>query len=218
MKISTARFVKSATRPDGFPRDQRPEIAFCGRSNIGKSSLLNILTNSHGLARTSSSPGRTQTINFFLINERIYFVDLPGYGYAKVPKALKENWGAMIEGYLQDRDQLKLALMLVDSRMAPTDSDVTMKQWLDHHRIPNAVVLTKTDKVSRSQLSQALRTGAQTLNTKEIIPFSAVTGSGKDELLTRIRAAIDHIPQRGETAFRNYPDGGPDAKKRKTHL
>jgi len=192
VKISSARFVKSATRPAEFPRDQRPEIAFCGRSNIGKSSLLNTLTKAHGLARTSSSPGRTQTINFFLIDERFYFVDLPGYGYAKVPKAIKESMGAMIEDYLQDRNQLKLALMLVDSRMAPAESDMTMKHWLDHQRIPNAVVLTKTDKISRNQLNQALRTSAQTLNTKEIIPFSAVTGSGRDVILTRIEAAIDH--------------------------
>jgi len=195
VKISSARFVKSATRPDEFPRDQRPEIAFCGRSNIGKSSLLNTLTNAHGLARTSSSPGRTQTINFFLIDERMYFVDLPGYGYARVPKAIKSTWGAMIEGYLGNREQLKLTLMLVDSRMPPTESDVLMKQWLDHHRIPNAMILTKADKISRNQLNQALRTGAKTLSTKEIIPFSAVTGSGKDEILTRIRTAIDHIPQ-----------------------
>jgi GTP-binding protein len=192
VKISSARFVKSATRPDDFPRDQRPEIAFCGRSNIGKSSLLNALTNVHGLARTSSSPGRTQTINFFLIDDRLYFVDLPGYGYAKVPKAVKESFGGMIESYLHDREQLRLALMLVDSRMPPTDSDVMMKRWLDHHEIPNAVVLTKTDKISRNQLSQALHKSVQTLKTKEIIPFSAVTGSGKDELLTRIRSAIDH--------------------------
>ena len=195
MKISSARFVKSATRPDEFPRDERPEIAFCGRSNIGKSSLLNTLTNTHGLARTSSSPGRTQTINFFIIDERAYFVDLPGYGYAKVPKAIKKHFGTMIESYLGSREQLKLTLMLVDSRMAPTESDILMKQWLDHHRIPNAVILTKADKISRNQLSQALRTGAQTLNTKEIIPFSAVTSSGRDEILTRIQTAISHIPQ-----------------------
>jgi GTP-binding protein len=125
----------------------------------------------------------------------MYFVDLPGYGYAKVPKAVRKNWGAMIEGYLRHRDVLKLVLMLVDSRMPPTDSDMMMKEWLDHHGIPNAVVLTKVDKISQNQLNQALRTSAQTLNTKEIIPFSAVTGSGKDVLLTRIRAAIDHIPQ-----------------------
>jgi GTP-binding protein len=195
LKINSARFVKSATRLDEFPRDQRPEIVFCGRSNIGKSSLLNTLTNARGLARTSSSPGRTQTINFFLINERLYFVDLPGYGYAKVSKAVKEQWGAMIESYLRGREQLKLAVMLVDSRMPPTDSDLTMKNWLDHHRIPNTVVLTKTDKISRNQVTQALSKSAVMLNTKEIIPFSAVTGSGKDQLLARIRAAIDHIPQ-----------------------
>jgi len=157
--------------------------------------LLNTLTDVHGLARTSASPGRTQTINFFLINDRIYFVDLPGYGYAKVPKAVKDNWGSMTEDYLRNRDQLKLALMLIDSRMPPTESDTRMKDWLDHYGIPNSVVLTKADKISRNQLNQALRTSAQTLNTKEIIPFSAVTGSGKDAILTRIRAAIDHIPQ-----------------------
>jgi GTP-binding protein len=195
VKISSARFVKSATRPDDFPRDQRPEIAFCGRSNIGKSSLLNSLANTRGLARTSSSPGRTQTINFFLIDDRMYFVDLPGYGYAKVPKAIKENWGGMIEGYLRDRRQLKLAVLLVDSRIPPTDSDVVMKQWLDHHQVPNVVVLTKADKISRNQLHQTLRKSADSLQTKEIIPFSAVTGTGTDEILTRIRAAIDHIPQ-----------------------
>jgi len=125
----------------------------------------------------------------------MYFVDLPGYGYAKVSKSVRESWGETIEAYLQNRKQLKLALLLVDSRIPPTDSDVVMKRWLDHQRIPNAVVLTKIDKISKNQLNQALRTGAQTLNTKEIIPFSAVTGSGKDQLLTRIRAAIDHIPQ-----------------------
>jgi GTP-binding protein len=194
VKISSARFVKSATRPEDFPRDQRPEIAFCGRSNIGKSSLLNSLTNAHGLARTSSSPGRTQTVNFFLINERVYFVDLPGYGYAKVSKTLRESWGPMIEGYLRNREQLKLAVMLVDSRMTATESDQMMKQWLDHHGIPNTVVLTNTDKLSNNQLNHALRHGAQTLNTKEIIAFSAVTGAGKEEILARIGAATISDP------------------------
>jgi GTP-binding protein len=125
----------------------------------------------------------------------MYFVDLPGYGYARVPKDIKEKWGTMTEDYLRDRNQLKLALMLVDSRMVPTESDTMMKQWLDHYRIPNAVVLTKTDKISRNQLNKALRTSADTLNTKEIIPFSAVTGSGKDAILNRIRTAIDITPQ-----------------------
>jgi GTP-binding protein len=194
VKISSARFVKSAIRPDDFPRDQRPEIAFCGRSNIGKSSLLNTLTEVRGLARTSSSPGRTQTINFFLVDERMYFVDLPGYGYAKVSRTVKESWGPMTEGYLRNREPLKLAMMLVDSRMPPTDSDRMMKQWLDHHEIPNTVIFTKTDKLSRNQLSRALRTGAQSINTKEIIAFSAVTGAGRDEILARINAAITSDP------------------------
>jgi GTP-binding protein len=159
VKISTVRFVKSATQKGDFPSDKRPEIAFCGRSNIGKSSLLNTLTNSRGLARTSSSPGRTQLINFFLVNERLYFVDLPGYGYAKVAKTVKEEWGPMIEGFLTDREQLKLTIMLVDSRMPPTTSDVTMKQWLDHHGIPNAVVLTKTDKIFAKSINRGAPQG-----------------------------------------------------------
>jgi len=194
VKISSARFSKSATRPDDFPRDQRPEIAFCGRSNVGKSSLLNALTNVGGLARTSSSPGRTQTINFFVINESMYFVDLPGYGYAKVSKTVRESWGPMIEDYLRNREQLNLAVMIVDSRMAPTDSDVMMKQWLDRCRIPTTVVLTKTDKISNNQLHQALSQGTQTLDTKEIIAFSAVTGAGKDAILARISAATTSDP------------------------
>ena len=194
MKISSARFIKSARQPDDFPHDRRPEIAFCGRSNIGKSSLLNALTNSRGLARTSSTPGRTQTINFFLIDERIYFVDLPGYGYAKVSKSTKDTWGKMVEGYLVGRTELKLALMLVDCRIPPTESDKTMKEWLDHHHIPNAVVLMKTDKLSKNQLNQALRTSAGLLKTKETIAFSAVTGLGKDAVLARIREAIAQDP------------------------
>jgi len=186
--------MKSTTRPDDFPRDQRPEIAFCGRSNVGKSSLLNTLTNVRGLARTSSTPGRTQTINFFVINESMYFVDLPGYGYAKVSKRIRESWGPMIEDYLRNREQLNLAFMIVDSRMAPTDSDVMMKQWLDRCRIPTTVVLTKTDKISNNQLHQALRQGTQILDTKEIIAFSAVTGAGKDAILARISAATTSDP------------------------
>jgi GTP-binding protein len=118
-------------------------------------------------------------------------VDLPGYGYAKVAKELRSNWGPMIEDYLRNRTPLKLTLMLVDSRFPPTESDVLMKRWLDHYRIPNAVVLTKIDKISRNQLQQALQKGAQTLNTKEIFPFSAVTSLGKDQLLNRIHTAID---------------------------
>jgi len=194
VRISSARFVKSAKQANDFPKDRKPEIAFCGRSNSGKSSLLNALTNSHGLARTSSSPGRTQLINFFLVDGQTYYVDLPGYGYAKVPKGIRDTWGEMIESYLRNREPLKLAIMLVDSRIPPTDSDQMMKQWLDHFGIPNLVVLTKSDKISRNELTKALRTCAQTLQTKEIIAFSAITDFGKDEVLKKIRDAIDHKP------------------------
>jgi GTP-binding protein len=182
--------VKSAKRPEDFPHDSLPEIAFCGRSNIGKSSLLNALTNSRGLARTSSTPGRTQTINFFLVDERMYFVDLPGYGYARVSKETRSQWGEMIEGYLAGRKELKLALMLVDCRIPPTESDKMLKEWLEHHHIPHAVVLTKADKLSKNKLNAALRKSAELLKTKETIAFSALTGVGKDQILAGIREAI----------------------------
>ena len=194
MRISSARFVKSAKQANDFPKDRKPEIAFCGRSNSGKSSLLNALTNSHGLARTSSSPGRTQLINFFLVDGQTYYVDLPGYGYAKVPKGIRDTWGEMIENYLRNREPLKLAIMLVDSRIPPTESDRMMKEWLDHFGIPNLIVLTKTDKISRNELTKAQRTCAETLQTKEIIAFSAKTDFGKEAVLKKIRDAIDHKP------------------------
>jgi GTP-binding protein len=194
VRISSARFVKSAKQANDFPKDRKPEIAFCGRSNSGKSSLLNALTNSQGLARTSASPGRTQLINFFLVDGQTYYVDLPGYGYAKVPRGIRDTWGEMIEGYLRNREPLKLAIMLVDSRIPPTDSDQTMKGWLDHFGIPNLIVLTKSDKISRNELTKALKTCAETLQTKEIIAFSAITGFGKDAVLKKIRDAIDHKP------------------------
>ncbi|HLQ77360.1 MAG TPA: ribosome biogenesis GTP-binding protein YihA/YsxC [Terriglobia bacterium] len=194
MSTSSARFVKSAKQASDFPKDKKPEIAFCGRSNSGKSSLLNVLTNSRGLARTSSSPGRTQLINFFLIDGKTYYVDLPGYGYAKVPKGIRDTWGEMIEGYLRNREPLKLAIMLVDSRMPPTDSDLVMKEWLDHFGIPSLVVLTKSDKITRNEQTKALNACAKKLQTKEIIVFSAVTGFGKDAVLKKIRETIDHNP------------------------
>jgi GTP-binding protein len=194
VRISSARFVKSAKQANDFPKDRKPEIAFCGRSNSGKSSLLNALTNSQGLARTSSSPGRTQLINFFLVDGQTYYVDLPGYGYAKVPKGIRDTWGEMVEGYLRNREPLKLAIMLVDSRIPPTDSDRTMKKWLDHFGIPNLVVLTKSDKISRNELTKAQKICAETLQTKEIIAFSAITDFGKEAVLKKIRDAIDHKP------------------------
>ena len=190
MKVTSARFVKSALDPDDFPRDQFSEIAFIGRSNVGKSRLLNGLVNLKGLARISKSPGRTQTINFYTINDRFYFVDLPGYGYARVPKSVQAGWRKMVEGYLQDRPQLKLALLLVDCRLPPTPNDILMKEWLDYNNIENAVILTKADKLTRNQMNQSIRKGKEALGTEALIPFSAVTRLGRDTVLNRIRAAI----------------------------
>ena len=137
MKVSSARFIKSALKPADFPKDRSNEVAFIGRSNVGKSRLLNALAKFGKLARISSSPGRTQTINFYSINDRFYFVDLPGYGYAKVPKKLQAGWRSMVEGYLRDRPQLKLAILLIDCRIPPTSDDILMKEWLDYYAIEN---------------------------------------------------------------------------------
>ena len=190
MKVTSARFVKSVLKPADFPRDQFQEIAFIGRSNVGKSRLLNALVNISGLARISSSPGRTQTINFYSINDRFYFVDLPGYGYAKVPKTVQAGWKKMVEGYLRDRPQLRLALLLIDCRIPPTQNDVSMKEWLDHYFIENAIILTKADKLSRNQLSQSIKRARKALATDEVIPFSAAKRLGKNAVLTKIRTAI----------------------------
>ena len=190
MKVSSARFIKSAHKRADFPRDQLQEIAFIGRSNVGKSRLLNAVANLGGLARISRSPGRTQTINFYSINDRLYFVDLPGYGYAKVPKKVQSSWKHMVEGYLRDRVQLRLALLLVDCRIAPTPDDVLMKEWLDYYNIDNAVVLTKADKISRNRLLQSVKGAKDTLGTDELIPFSAVTGLGRNSILKRIQTAV----------------------------
>ena len=190
MKVSSARFIKSTQKPADFPRDQLQEIAFIGRSNVGKSSLLNALANLGKLARISRSPGRTQTINFYSINDNLYFVDLPGYGYAKVPKQIQATWRNMVEGYLQDRPQLKLALLLVDCRIPPTQDDILMKEWLDHYQIENAVILTKSDKLSRSQLIQSIKRAETTLGTEGLIPFSTVTRLGKKETLNKIGTVV----------------------------
>ena len=195
MKVSSARFVKSAHKPADFPRDQLREIAFAGRSNVGKSRLLNTLVSVKGLARISSSPGRTQSINFFLIDEGAYFVDLPGYGYAKVPRKTQSRWGQLVESYLRDRPQLRLVLLLVDCRIPPTPGDVLMKEWLDHYGIESLVVLTKADKLSRSQLNRSVWTAGEALETRNLIPFSAVTGLGKNAILNRIQTAISQAEE-----------------------
>src|SRR5207244_4340059 len=152
MKIKSAEFVKSAFKEVDWPDDAKPEIAFLGRSNVGKSSLLNSLLGVRGLARTSSTPGRTRALNFFLINEEFRFVDLPGYGYARAPKEMKAEWHEAATNYLAKREQLVLSIHLVDSRHEPTKQDLQLHEWLEHHRKPHLIVATKSDKLSNNEL------------------------------------------------------------------
>jgi len=186
MKVRSANFIKSATSPEHYPRDGRPEIAFIGRSNVGKSSLINSLLAKHGLARTSSTPGRTQLINFFLVNESLYFVDLPGYGYAKVPRDVKAEWGSMVEKYLATRRQLVLSIVITDSRHEPTQLDLLMKEWLEARGKPFIIIATKADKLSSNQLRANLSRASAVLSTKAIVPYSAVTRSGADRIWKEI--------------------------------
>ncbi|MBI3119736.1 MAG: YihA family ribosome biogenesis GTP-binding protein, partial [Candidatus Hydrogenedentes bacterium] len=163
MKVVQAEFVKSALRPEDYPKDRRPEIAFVGRSNVGKSSLLNKLLRRNGLAKTSGTPGKTQTVNFFDVNGTCYFVDLPGYGYAKVPLALKKKWNQVMVAYLRERATLRLVLALVDARHKPTENDVFMLETLEEAEKPTLIVATKWDKLKRSEHQKQMKTIQKTL-------------------------------------------------------
>jgi len=188
MKITSAEFIKSALKNSDCPKESLPEVAFAGRSNVGKSSLINIVLNRKNLARTSSSPGRTQMLNFFRINDQIYFVDLPGYGFAKVPLGVRAKWKPMVEDYLKNRKTLKLIILLLDIRRAPNSDDATFIRWLEKFSIPFLVVLTKSDKVSRNKCSAQRKVIKEFLLLKdeELVRFSTVTREGKQEILKRI--------------------------------
>lgn len=186
MKITRVEFLCSAVKKGQYPAEDRPEIAFAGRSNVGKSSLINLLTNNRNAAKVSSSPGKTRTINFFLINGSFRIVDLPGYGYAKVSKSVSQDWGRMMEEYLSARPNLKKVIQLVDIRHEPTAQDVQMYDYLRYYGLSGIVVATKADKVSRNEQGKALSLIAKTLNTGEsdvIIPVSALKKTGQDRLL-----------------------------------
>ena len=184
MKITSAEFIKSAVDPSQYPDDLLPEVAFVGRSNVGKSSLINTLVNRRNLARTSNTPGRTQLVNFFVINGALSFVDLPGYGYAKVPLSVKKGWRAMIEGYLEGRHSLRLVVLILDIRREPSENDDMLIEWLRSKQISVVFVLTKSDKLSRSRVNMARREIGKHLAVPHdnLLPFSAKTRSGKDEI------------------------------------
>lgn len=195
MKISSADFIKSAFEEAHWPAGHLPEVAFMGRSNVGKSSLMNSLLGVKGLARTSSTPGRTQALNFFLINNKFRFVDLPGYGYARVPEEIRRSWGEIVTGYLAKRGNLVLSIHVVDSRHDPTKLDVQLHEWLGAHAKPHLIVATKADKLSQNELRKSLGRIAQTLQTPagpsgEVIAYSAPTGLGRDRVWRAIAAAL----------------------------
>jgi len=192
MKIKHTEFVISAVGPSQYPEEGLPEVALAGRSNVGKSSLINKMLLRRNLARTSQQPGKTQTLNYYRINGELlelFFVDFPGYGYARVSKSEREAWGKMIERYLREREPLKLVLHLVDVRHPPTADDVRMYEWLSHYQIPMVVVATKADKISRSQWPKHMKVIRQSLGMPGHVPlvlFSSETGQGREELWSLI--------------------------------
>ena len=203
MNIKSAKFVTSAVKPSQYPPSDRPEIAFAGRSNVGKSSLMNTLLGRKKLVKTSSTPGRTQTINLFSINDRFYFVDLPGYGYAKVPKAVRKSWGPMVENYLKTRrageqtvpeasQGLCAVVVILDIRRLPNQGDHDLLAWLAHYEVPALVVLTKVDKLKKNQQGKQRSAIARELSTdpSSLILVSGTTGLGKQELWKAIESRL----------------------------
>lgn len=184
MKVTKAEIVISAVSQKQYPDDRLPEIALAGRSNVGKSSFINKLINRKNLARTSSKPGKTQTLNFYRINDAFYFVDVPGYGYAKVSKTEREKWGKMMEEYFQTRDTLKAVLLITDIRHEPTRDDIQMYDFLKHFELPVIVVGTKLDKIPKGKRAKHIKRTIETLQVEQgdlVLPFSSETGEGKDE-------------------------------------
>lgn len=189
MRIKQSEFITSAVKREQYPLDNRVEVAFVGRSNVGKSSIINSLTNRKKLAKVSQTPGKTRLVNFFLINNDFYLVDLPGYGYAKVSKSEKDSWGKTVETYLTDRQQLKRVVLLVDSRHKPTDDDITMHEWFKHFGYDVMIVATKSDKITKNELKKSEKVIKETLKLGEddkLYFFSSLNKNGKDELIDNL--------------------------------
>lgn len=194
MKINNVSFDRTAVEPRQYPTDMKPEIAFVGRSNVGKSSLINYLVNRKALARVSSAPGKTRVINFYNIEEMLYFVDLPGYGYAKVSHKEKEQWGKMIEQYLSTRVQLKLLVLLVDIRHEPTEQDRMMIDWVRYFKLDYIILATKADKIGKKEIEENLKVIKTILDVKNdtrVIPVSAEKHIGREEVLEIIDKKLE---------------------------
>ena len=200
MHVTSAKFVKVTLRSKDYPKDRKSEFAFLGRSNVGKSSLMNALLGKKRLAKTSSTPGKTQTINFFEVNGQFYFVDLPGYGFAKVPRKVKAKWGRVVNEYLEEREPLRLVVLLIDSRHKPSVHDHEVLEFLDRVEVPTVLVATKIDKLKRSERKRNLERIREALALSEdalILPFSVVTGEGKKELWSVIEELLsEKVEQR----------------------
>lgn len=193
MRIKNALFKGVFVDMKSLPDDQMSEIALVGRSNVGKSSLINKLANQRHLAKSSSTPGKTRTINYYLINSEWYMVDLPGYGYARVSKAEQQKWGKMIEDYLSKREQLRGVIQLLDIRHEPSENDVLMQEWLLHCEVPVLMVATKADKISRGSRPKYINAIRRKLNLSKqdsVLVFSAETGEGSEEILSAIAELI----------------------------
>ncbi|BBO76752.1 putative GTP-binding protein EngB [Desulfosarcina widdelii] len=191
MIVKSAAFITSAVKPDQYPEDLYPEVAFAGRSNVGKSSLINTLVNRKRLVKTSSTPGRTQLINFFSVNDSLFLVDLPGYGYAKVPAAVKRKWGPMIETYLKGRDSLAAVVLILDIRRLPGIEEQNFIDWLNLYRRTPILVLTKADKLSKIKRQKQARAISAALSVDEsaLIQFSAKTRLGKPAVWSAVERA-----------------------------
>jgi len=192
MIIKTVEFIKSAVKPSHYPEYDFPEIAFAGRSNVGKSSLINTLIQRRNMVKTSSKPGCTQLVNFFLVNDNISFVDLPGYGYAKVSKKIRSQWQPMVNLYLSQRQNLLGLILLIDIRRDPGKEEVDMVDWLESHKMPYLVILTKSDKLSKTKQKKRVLSICSQMNReqKNIILFSAKTKKGRDTILDEIENLI----------------------------
>lgn len=193
MIIRSAKFVCSAVTPDQYPPDDLPEVAFAGRSNVGKSSLINKILNRKKLVRTSKTPGRTQLLNFFEINELWRFVDLPGYGYAKVPVEVQKRWRPMVENYLTTRVNLRGMVWLLDIRREVSKEDLALWDWLQAQQVTVIIVITKADKLSKNKRNKQAASIAKSLgrNVQELIQFSAVSGEGKDEIWQELSRLLE---------------------------
>ncbi len=196
LNLNNAEFIRSAAKKEDFPRDGLPQVVFAGRSNVGKSSVINRLLNRKNFARVGAAPGKTTHINYFLIDRRLYLVDLPGYGYAKVSKAEKDRWGRLIESWFDDASLMTLGVQIVDARHKPTEDDRIMCNWFQLSGRPFAVVANKLDKLKKSEIEPNLALIRETLelgDTVQVIPFSAEKGEGKQGLLNLI---LDHMGER----------------------